>query len=179
MLLITIYVEVHDVTITFSNLSQLFNAVRGVLYPFFNARRDSRGLSTVINTRYVFFFFSLYPMHYSSRTCENPENYNLPFFQRYNGSGTEVGGFRVRHDYHCHRIGPNCKYRILRSTRLTTRIGPIVVLTIRDSMEAAVQVLLPTRYSDVVRAMILNRLIPMVCSCISSTEACVQLKPTC
>ena len=42
------------------------------------------------------------------------------------------------------------KYRILMAKRLTTRIGPAVVLTPRDSMEAHAQVFLPRRYSDVV-----------------------------
>ena len=47
-------------------------------------------------------------------------------------------------------MDPNCKYRILRAKRLTTRFGPTVVLTIRDSMEAPAQVFLPRRYIDVV-----------------------------
>jgi formylmethanofuran dehydrogenase subunit D len=47
-------------------------------------------------------------------------------------------------------LDPNRKYRILRAKRLTTRFGPTVVLTIRDSMEAPAQVFMPRRYSDVV-----------------------------
>ena len=55
-LLITIYVDVHYVTLSrFVFLSQLFKGCAAVPFPFFNARRDSLGLSTVINTRYVFF----------------------------------------------------------------------------------------------------------------------------
>jgi len=38
--------------------------------------------------------------------------------------------------------------RILRAKRLTTRFGPTVVLTIRDSMQTPAQVFLPRRYSD-------------------------------
>ena len=66
----------HDVTLSrFVFLSQLFNGCAGMPYLFFNARRDSLGLSTVINTMYIFFYFSLCPMRYLSRTCETPQRH--------------------------------------------------------------------------------------------------------
>ena len=75
-LLITIYLDMHDVTLSrFVFLSQLFNGCAGMPYLFFNARRDSLGLSTVINTMYIFFYFSLCPMRYLSRTCETPQRH--------------------------------------------------------------------------------------------------------
>ena len=43
----------------------------------------------------------------------------------------------------------NRKYRILRAERLTTCIGPTVVLTIRGEGAAPDQIFLPRRYSDV------------------------------
>ena len=72
-LLITIYIYVHNVILSrFVFLSQLFKWCAGVPYQFFNEICDSLGLSTVINTRYLFFYFSLYPLRFISRTCENP-----------------------------------------------------------------------------------------------------------
>jgi hypothetical protein len=113
-------------------------------------------------------YFLLLPIYNALFIAQmwNPATCNLSFFQRHNGSGTKVWVGRVGQDYLCHRIGPNREYRILRAKRLTTRFGPTVVLTIRDSMEALFR---SSCLGDTVtlwRTMILNRLIPMSCSCI-------------
>jgi len=122
----------------------------GVPYPFFNARRDSLGLSTVINTTCLFFYFSLYPMHNLSRTCENRATYNLPFFQGHSGSGQNFEGVACDKTISVTELDPNHKYHILRAKRLSTRFTLTVVLTVRDSMEDPAQVFLSRRYNDVV-----------------------------
>ena len=83
-LVVTIYVDC--MTSLYDYLSFCRSYLRvcaGVPYPFFNACRDSIGLSTVINTRYVFFrYFSLpIPKALIIAHMRNPRNLNLPFFQ--------------------------------------------------------------------------------------------------
>jgi len=79
----------------------------------------------------------------------NPTAYKLRFFQRHNGSRPEFRRGYIGQDCLCQRFVRNRKYP-LRAKRITTRIGPAVVLTIRDSLEDPAQVFQPKRYSDVV-----------------------------
>jgi hypothetical protein len=100
-LFITIYIVAHDCTFTHIRLflSQLSKGRVWKPYAFFSAR-DSQGLSTVINTRYVFFSLKItssyiqcgiYPEH-----AKNPTIYNLRSFQRNNGSRNFVISKRLR-----------------------------------------------------------------------------------
>ena len=73
----------------------------------------------------------------------------------------------------------NRKHRILWAERLTTLFGPTVVLSgVKGQPRPKYPCLGDIEMS--LRTPTFNRLIPMLCSCISSTTAYVQLrKPTC
>jgi len=47
-------------------------------------------------------------------------------------------------------LDTNKKYPIVRAKRMTSKFGPTVLLTIRDSESTTVQICLPKRYSAVV-----------------------------
>jgi hypothetical protein len=69
------------VTSLYHVLSSCFSRFRGA----FDTRRD---LAWAVHNHLLnVVSFSLYPIHYLSRTCEIPSTYNLPFFQSLNGPG--------------------------------------------------------------------------------------------
>jgi hypothetical protein len=82
--------------------------------------------------------------------------YNLRLFQRYNDYHTEVRMGNMGQDC-LWELERNRKYPIFRPKKNTTRIGPAVVLTIRDPLEDPAQVFLPKRYSAVMTTMILRK----------------------
>lgn len=52
----------------------------------------------------------------------------------------------------------NRKYPILRAKRITTRIVPIVFITIRDSLEEPATVLLSKRHSEIVKDSVIEKI---------------------
>ena len=81
-LLFTIYVDVHDVTLSRKVfLSQLFKGVHGGAVAIL--QRTSRPHvgcpQSLTQATYFSLYFSLYPNHFLSRTCEILTTYNLPF----------------------------------------------------------------------------------------------------
>ena len=79
---------------------------------------NSPRLSTVISTKCIYSrYFSLYLIHYSSRTCEIPTAYNLLSFREIMDLAQKFEGVACDKTMSFTELGPNRQYRILMTKR--------------------------------------------------------------
>jgi len=178
LLLITIYVDVHHFTLTrfdilsrggFRTLSSTHVVTRLGCPP---SLTQGTYFSRYFTSPYI--QCAIYRAH-----AKTPRPITCVSFGD-NGSGTEVWGVAVNKIISVTGLEHNRKYHTLMDKRLTTRFDPTVALTSGTQWRPLVR---STCLGDTVTSlwtMILSRLIPMFCLCISSTEVYVQeRKPIC
>ena len=89
-------------------------------------------------------------MRYLPRTCKTPRHITCVSFRDTMDLVQKFEGVIWDKTVSVNDLERSRKYPILRAKRITARIGPTVVLTIRDSRDPPAEVFLPKRYSDVV-----------------------------